>query len=147
MPEKNKPKSPLWRARKQRDIKQKLVASLLGQGSNDQISRYENDARIPSLENALGLEIIYGVPLRVLFADLYERVRDEIMTKITASPSLYAPLKDIGNTEFCSFAALLNLPRPSEGDFAKIRAHVKYMHETFSKRLEESRYSRSDIRE
>ena len=36
-------------------------------------SRYERFARIPSLETALAYEVIFGVPVRELFAGVYER--------------------------------------------------------------------------
>jgi transcriptional regulator with XRE-family HTH domain len=52
---------------------QKEMAYLLGSHTAGSISRYERFKRVPTLETALRMEIILGVPVRELFAGLYAR--------------------------------------------------------------------------
>ena len=61
----------LWQARQRSGLTQKTIAHLLGRKFTDEISRYENGQRIPTLQTALKLEIIYRVPIRLLFYEKY----------------------------------------------------------------------------
>ena len=119
----------LWLARKRRGLEQKQVAYLLNHQSIDQLSRYEQGMRLPSLDNAFKLEIIYGVPLRLLFKELFDKLEDEVWQRI----SLNTPLqKRYGNrtahavrlSEYCAFAELLMMANASEADRARVRRHV-----------------------
>jgi transcriptional regulator with XRE-family HTH domain len=57
---------------------QKQVARLLGHGDMSMVSHYEHARSLPPLATALGLEIIYRVPVAFLFPALYEDLRQEI---------------------------------------------------------------------
>src|SRR5437870_13110734 len=92
---KNKTENRLWIARKKRGFEQKQVAHLLNHKSVDQISRYENGSRLPKLQTALKLEIVYGVPLRLLFTDLYSQLRTEIKERTVTSRSLSSAPPDL----------------------------------------------------
>lgn len=102
---------------------------LLSQPSIDQISRYEQGTRLPSLAVALKLEIIYGVPLRLLFKELFDSLEDEVWQRISLSTPLQ---KRYGNrttnraglAEYCAFAELLMMPNASEADRGRVRGHV-----------------------
>ena len=59
--------------RKRAGLSQDEVAFLLGSRSGAKVSRYELFRRLPTLETALALEAIFGVPVRELFAGLHER--------------------------------------------------------------------------
>lgn len=70
--------------RKRLTLSQSEVAFLLGfkgmeKGSN--ISRDESYIRTPSLQSAIAYEMIYGVPMRELFAGLYEQVEQEVASR------------------------------------------------------------------
>ena len=68
--------------RKRSALSQGEVAFLLGtKGANkgNKVSRDENYARTPTLESALAYEVIYGKPIRELFAGLYEEVEREVI--------------------------------------------------------------------
>ena len=119
----------LWLARKRRGLEQKQVAYLLNQQSIDQLSRYEQGTRLPSLTVALKLEVIYGVPLRLLFKELFDSLEDEVWQRI----SLSAPLQKrygtrttnrVGLTEYCAFTELLLMPNASDADRSRVRGHV-----------------------
>jgi transcriptional regulator with XRE-family HTH domain len=64
--------------RKRSGLSQDEVASLLGCQSGAKVSRYERFARVPTLENALAYEALFGVPARELFAGVYQKVEETI---------------------------------------------------------------------
>ena len=67
--------------RKRQTLSQEEVAFLLGVNGMDKgikVSRDENLAREPNLRIALAYEVIYGKPVRELFAGLYEQVEQEV---------------------------------------------------------------------
>lgn len=103
-----------WLARSRRDLKQKQIAYLLGHNSLDQVSRYENGSRLPTLQTALKLEIILGVPMRELFPGLHAELRSQIRDRATASRGLREKLGDMFVDEHCSYQELLveaNVPK------------------------------------
>lgn len=59
-------------------LSQDEVAFLLGVASGAEVSRHEMFHRIPTLKTALSYEVIFGVPVRKLFAGEYEKVEAEI---------------------------------------------------------------------
>src|SRR5919202_4553686 len=90
----------LWQTRKRRQLEQKQVAYLLDQHTPDQVSRYELGTRLPTLETALLLEMIYGAPLRVLYKDLYERLQADLRERFEHIPQLKGRLAEF-LTEDC----------------------------------------------
>jgi transcriptional regulator with XRE-family HTH domain len=119
----------LWLARKRRGLEQKQVAYLLDHQSIDQLSRYEQGMRLPSLENALKLEIIYGVPLRFLYKELSAKLEDEVWQRISLNPVLHKrfgnrTVQEAGISEYCAYVELLAVPNASEADRAAVRRHV-----------------------
>jgi hypothetical protein len=67
--------------RKRWTLSQEEVAFMLcvnGMDKGIKVSRDENLAREPSLRTALAYEVIYGKPVRELFAGLYEQVEQEV---------------------------------------------------------------------
>lgn len=70
--------------RKQISLTQEEVAFLLGLKGMDKggkVSRDENQARIPTLETALAYEAIYGIPIRELFAGLYDDIARDVSSR------------------------------------------------------------------
>jgi transcriptional regulator with XRE-family HTH domain len=111
----NKHRNHLLRARRRLGLGQKHVAYLLNHKTTDQVSRYEKGWRIPGLKMLLQLEIIYGVPARVLYEDLYEELRKEIenrASKLTTLSNTYTlPSKGAWLfSDFCSHAEQLRNP-------------------------------------
>ena len=60
--------------RKHAGLSQDEVAFLLGGRSGTKVSRYEQAARLPTLETALAYEAILGVPARELFTGTFAKV-------------------------------------------------------------------------
>lgn len=120
----------LWIARKKVGLGQKQVAYLLNLKTADQISRYEKRTRVPTLETALKLEIIYGLPLRILFKDLFDDLQRDISEKIqknAALKRLYDELSKEAPGEFCGYSQLLKSAAISGRDKARIRDHITYL--------------------
>ena len=57
---------------------QKQVARLLGQRDTSMISHYEHSRALPPLMVALGLEIVYRVPVAFLFPGMYGELKGRI---------------------------------------------------------------------
>jgi transcriptional regulator with XRE-family HTH domain len=67
--------------RKRLALSQGDVAFLLGKQIGAKISRYENFAQIPSLENALAFEIIYKLSASEIFGGLYAQMEKDIAAR------------------------------------------------------------------
>ncbi len=64
--------------RRRMGFTQKQVARLLSHRDSTMVSHYEHGRALPPLTMALGLEIIYRVPVAFLFPGTYEKRRREI---------------------------------------------------------------------
>lgn len=64
--------------RKQAGLSQAEVAFLLGRVISAQVSRYEKRRRLPSMETAIACEVIFGVPVAQLFADVRDSIEKDI---------------------------------------------------------------------
>ena len=68
--------------RKRGALSQDEIAYLLGCTDGGKISRYENFRREPNLQTALAYEVIFNVPVRELFAGLFEEVERKTLRRI-----------------------------------------------------------------
>ncbi|OLE55413.1 MAG: hypothetical protein AUG51_02850 [Acidobacteria bacterium 13_1_20CM_3_53_8] len=139
---KTKTHNRLWFARKRSGLQQKQIAALLNHQTVDQVSRYEKGLRIPNLETALCLEIIFGIPIRVLLPDLYKQLEDDIRQKIASSPSLkriFDQAEQSGFEAYCPYAELLRKLSPTPTDLDRVRKHIiqlsNKLTEFFTKKL------------
>ena len=64
--------------RRRMGFTQKQVAGLLRQRDSSMISHYEHGRALPPLAVALGLEIIYRVPVAFLFPAMYDELKEGI---------------------------------------------------------------------
>lgn len=64
--------------RRRMGFTQKQVAGLLRQRDMSMISHYEHGRALPPLAVALGLEIIYRVPVAFLFPGMYDELKQGI---------------------------------------------------------------------
>lgn len=60
--------------RKRAGLSQDEVSHIVGASGGPKVSRYERGSRRPSLETALAYEAVFGVPVRELFAGVYDEV-------------------------------------------------------------------------
>jgi transcriptional regulator with XRE-family HTH domain len=59
-------------------LKQTDVAGMLGHASPDRISHWEKGVAFPGVVNLFKLSLIYRVPPKQLYADLYKSLADEL---------------------------------------------------------------------
>ena len=74
----------LWRYRTVQQLTQKDVAKHLGHRNTAQVSRWENGAKTPTLDNALRLSHILKAPVEALFADRASELHAEITSRASA---------------------------------------------------------------
>ena len=118
-------KSRLWLARKRKGLEQKHLARLLNQRNVNQISRYENSSRLPTLQTALTLEIILGAPVRVLFADLYDQLQSQIQERAKTDHALQEALAaKVDSGTACWFLDLLASPILPSEKIDELRKHA-----------------------
>lgn len=67
----------LWQGRERAGLERKQVALLSGK-TVDEISRYERGLNKPNLQTALKFEIIYRMPVKLLFPELFRKLEIEI---------------------------------------------------------------------
>jgi transcriptional regulator with XRE-family HTH domain len=66
--------------RRRMGFTQKQVARLLGHRDTSMVSHYERSRALPPLAVALGLEIVYRVPVAFLFPAMYDELKRQIRT-------------------------------------------------------------------
>src|SRR5216684_1950394 len=68
--------------RKRAGLSQDEIAYLLGACDGTKIGRYERFKRTPNLQTALACVAIYGVPVRELFAGVYEQAQRTVARRV-----------------------------------------------------------------
>lgn len=104
---------------------------MLSKKSTDEISRYERGIYPPNLKTALKLEIIYQMPLRLLFAELFEELLQEVNEARRKHPQLLPqagwfpkPAEQLRQEEFCFYAELLKTRIPNELEIRTVIKHI-----------------------
>src|SRR5947199_1868319 len=77
-------------------LSQDEVAFLLGASTGTRVTRHEGANRIPKMETALGYEVLFGVPLRDLFAGETHKVETVIRKRL---PELIREVQEKGESE------------------------------------------------
>lgn len=129
----------LWQARKRGGLDRKQVAFLLSQKTTNPLAIYESGYSLPTLKNALRLEIIYRTPVRLLFQDLFEKLQSEIAEK-RKKDSEVSPAGDwfpkhaeqLKQEEFCFYADILKSRMPGRSEIELINKHVVALMNTVS---------------
>jgi len=57
------------------------VALLIGQKGKAAVPQFEAGSRVPTLEVALALQVVFGLPPREMFPELFERIEDAVMRR------------------------------------------------------------------
>lgn len=68
--------------RKRAGLSQRELASIVGWKSGAVVSHYEWANRLPSLQTALALEVLFGVPVRQLFVGAFESIGQETESRL-----------------------------------------------------------------
>jgi transcriptional regulator with XRE-family HTH domain len=125
----------LWQARQRSGLSQKAIAFLLGRKFTDEISRYESGQRIPTLQNALKLEIIYRVPIRLLFYELFLNSHWQIRDRSTKYRELFPEenlskdslAEHLRQEDYCVYAELLKTPNLPPIEKERIYSHIRHL--------------------
>lgn len=132
-------KNNLWQARKRCGLERKQVATLLSHQSTDAISRYEKDAYLPGLRNALKLEIIYRMPIRLLFQALFEQyvreiaeIKKEHFRSFSNNNWFPRHTEQLAQEEHCFYAEILKNHVPSDAEIEIITKHIIALSNTIS---------------
>jgi len=88
----------LWRYRTAQQLSQKDVAKRLGHRNTAQVSRWENGAKTPTLDNALMLGHILKAPVEALFADRAAELNAEIGTRTSRMPGVGGRINHVDKT-------------------------------------------------
>lgn len=133
----NTTKNNLWQARQRSGFERKQIAVLLSRKVADEISRYEKGINLPNLKNALKLEIIYQMPIRLLFQPLFEQCRREI-SAIRQQQAQQIPdnnwfpnnAEQLKQEEFCFYSELLKTHIPKELELGAVTKHIIALNNT-----------------
>ena len=68
--------------RRRAGLSQRDLALLLGYRTHGQVSRYENGRRVPTTDEALALQVIFGVVPSGQFPELHERTAQVVVARI-----------------------------------------------------------------
>jgi transcriptional regulator with XRE-family HTH domain len=131
----------LWQARQRSNLSQKTVAFLLGRKFTDEVSRYESGQRLPTLPTALKLEIIYRVPVRLLFYETFVSSQWQIRERGSRYKELFPREnlcknnlleEQLGQDEYCTYAELLKTPNLPPVEKLRIHGHIKHLMNTLN---------------
>lgn len=78
MPKQQRLPNYLRTYRKRSGFSQREIAMLLGTRDGSKVSHYERFLREPGLRNALACEIIFDIPVRELFAGVFEAAERDV---------------------------------------------------------------------
>lgn len=110
-------------ARERLGLGQKQIAKLLANKTHNQLSRYENGQRLPSLKMALKLSIIYKLPIRVLFPNNYQACSEELCTR-ARNLNLKLDFDLTEPTDYCSYVEIMNAGLLNTAEEEKVRRHL-----------------------
>ncbi len=70
--------------RKRFGLTQREVALLVGMETGQIVSRHESRVRMPSIETAVAYSLLFDVPLRALFPEIYHEVEELMLRRALA---------------------------------------------------------------
>lgn len=76
-------------------LSQDEVAFLLGVATGTRVTRHEGAHRTPTMETALGYEVLFGIPMRELFASETQKVETIIRERL---PELIRQVEENGGS-------------------------------------------------
>jgi len=136
-----KSKRFLWQARRRSGLPQKVVTFLMNKKSTAELHRYETGQTIPTLENAIKLEIIYRVPVRLLFNELFSNYRWQIIERSARYKELFPKEKltltsledQLQHEDYCAYADLLKTPKLPPIEKQKVYEHIRQLASNINK--------------
>ena len=68
--------------RRKRGLRLRDVARAIGLASHEPLAHWEKGRGLPSLENALKLQLVLKCPIEILFLDLRNALREEMQPRL-----------------------------------------------------------------
>lgn len=120
------PNTALIRARRRRVLERKQASWLLGYKGPQLLAEYERGEKLPSLQNAIKLTLIYGCDLEEIFPEKYKLAREQIFEKTKAQRFIALDrIPDLlNNINRCSFEDALEDQTKAELHRGDIRDHI-----------------------
>lgn len=85
--------------RKKFGLTQREAALLVGMETGQIVSRHESKVRMPGLKTAIAYQIVFDVPLRALFPEIYHEVELGVLRRAEALRSMLEALGDAPRTK------------------------------------------------
>ena len=135
--EKKRFKNRLAEIRKQRGLRQRQVATLLGHPEVTELARLERGVTIPDLRCALKLARIYELPVRVMLDDYYDACREEVTRQesLITSPGPKTEQKESADTEYCTYEQRLSSVFLNEERLREVRRHTTQLAHKLAEQL------------
>ena len=73
--------------RRKRGLRLRDVARAIGLASHEHIAHWEKGRGLPSLTNALKLQLVLQCPIEILFLDLRNALREDIQLRLDQPPN------------------------------------------------------------
>lgn len=119
-----KTNTALLRARRRRVLERKQVSSLLGYRGTQVLAAYERGERIPGLENAIKLALIYDCSLEAIFPEPYRIARHDLSKSALKSPARKNASASLLSMHSCSYEELLSDPATAGPYHGLVRDHI-----------------------
>jgi transcriptional regulator with XRE-family HTH domain len=137
--EKKRFKNRLAEIRKQRGLRRKQVAALLGHENVTELARLERGLTVPDLRCALKLAQIYELPVRVMLDGYYDACREEVRRQeslITLrGPKTKRNESANIDTEYCTYEQRLNSGFLNEERLREVRRHTTQLAHKLAEQL------------
>lgn len=132
-------KNRLAEIRKQRGLRRKQVAALLGHDNVTELARLERGLSVPDLRCALKLAQIYKLPVRVMLDEYYDACREEVgrQESLITSSGPKSKRKESANidTEYCTYEQRLNSGFLNEERLREVRRHTTQLAHKLAEQL------------
>ena len=113
----------------------------MGKKTVDELRHYETGDTIPTLQNAVKLEIIYRIPVSLLFKELYSEYRWQIRERSARYKELFPKEKlslisleeQLQHKDYCAYANLLETPNLPDVEKQKVYDHIRQLAKSINK--------------
>lgn len=103
--------------RKKFGLSQREAARLVGMETGQIVSRHESKVRTPSIKTAIAYSVVFDVPLRALFPEIYHDVEYQVLKRARALLSELQPAKPSQRNKHklrCVEALIRHIETPDE---------------------------------
>ncbi len=135
--EKKRFRNRLSQIRKQRGLRRRQVATLLGHENVTELARIERGLSVPDLRCALKLAQIYQLPVRVMLDEYYAACREEIgrQESLITANGPKTKHKEAADAEYCTYEQRLNSGFLNVERLREVRRHTTQLAHKLAEQL------------